>query len=608
MNPQNNPNVTPGTSPNIEAVPPVGQQLDQQATEAARNIITPNVNTIQPYSAQAQPTATSNVPPPIAAPQSPQIITPFTPQPAEQAQTSMVDPIVNAPTASAAPNIGPTTPTAAAPLVSGFAATPQPNGGVPPIVMGGVDNPIVPPSMPGQKPVDGNNKKRKILLASGLSALVVIGLVSAFMFLWYIPNRPNNVWSTGLSRTGKQFDVLLEKMQDEESIKKLNKSAFTVKGTLTMDAQNYSVDVDSKYDPKNSASTIKVAGNGEQAESNFAIDAEVRTQLVTDAVFPNIYFKLSGFSSLGADTLLPGITQYDNKWIAVEQDFLKSLSEDAGQVNGQENLTEKDVLSIAADLNSVSKEYVFTDDTSKAVIQQTQFIATEESEGIKANHYKAKINTANARAYCASVIDKLSQNAAIKKSVNLPEQDYAAQVQNQKDACGEAQISETEFDIWVDKKIKVLHKVRQYEDLEKAKGEAMVEKARCEAEMSQYSEFMGPDFGAAQCSRFEDRIETGERYVEFGQVFKSRDEILLFAGSKSATDKNTSAARAEAKVNIKDLSIEGTIKASSDNESKYNLDIVMASKPFDGTIDASKPEGAIPIQQLIDSLGLDSQL
>ncbi len=604
MNPQNIPNVNAGASPDIEATEPVEQQLEQQATEAAKNIITPTVSTVQPDSPPMQPITT----PPVAAPQSPQIITPAAPQPTEQAQSSMVTPILKGDQVSASASVEPITPITTVPQTVGFTAPPQPSSGMPPIVMGSVDNPIVPPSPPGQKPLGGNGKKKKVILASSLSALAFAGIVSAFMFLWYIPNQPNNVWSTGLSRTGKQFDVLLEKFQDEEALKKLEKSAFTVKGSLTMDAQNYSVDVDSKYDPKNSASTVKIAGSGSQAENNFAIDAEVRTQLVTDAVFPNIYFKLSGFSSLGADTLFPGITQYDNKWIAVEQDFLKTLSEGTAPVNGQENLTEKDVMSIAADLNVVSKEYLFTDDVNKAVIQQTKFIATEESEGIKANHYKAKINAANARTYCASVVDKLSQNAAVKKIVSLPDQEYAAEVQKQKDECSKTTIDETEFDIWVDKKIKVLHKVRQYEDLEKAKKEAEAEKAKCEADMLEYGDMIWSEGSAGVCSYYEDRIETGERYTEFGQVFKNKDSVLLFAGSKSATNKDTSNARGEVVINVKDLSAEGSIKASAEGNNKFNLDVTLATKPFDGTVDASKPEGAIPIQQLIDSLGLNSQL
>ena len=608
MNPQNSTSTDSNDALNEEVTVSSQEQLSQQATEAAKHIITAPENTIQPDSLQVQPATPQNIQPSTSGTQSTQIVTPLTIPAAEQAQSPQLPPEINTPQSSAVPQADATTPEAASPQTTKFSTASQIGGGMPPVVMGSIDNPIVLPSQPGQKHSITNGKKRKVIIVSAVSATILAGAVSAFMFLWFIPNQPNNVWSTGLSRTGKQLDALLETLQDEESIKKLEKSVFTVKGTLTMDAQNYSLDIDSKYDPKNSASTIKIAGNDSQAENNFAIDTEVRTQFVTDAVLPNIYFRLSGFDSLGIDTMFPVFAQYDNKWIAVEQDYLKILSDGTAPVNGQENLTEKDVTTIVADVNTVSKEYVFTNDATKAVIQQTQFIGTEESEGITANHYKAKINAANARTYCSSLVDKLSQNAAVKKIVNLPEQEFIAEVQKQKDECDKTTIDESEFDIWIDKKIKILHKVRLYEDLEKAKKEAEAEKAKCEADMSEYSDLMVSDGGASFCSYYNNKIETGERYTEFGQVFKNKDSLLLFAGSKSATNKETSNARADVTINVKDLTAEGIIKANAEGDNKYTLDVSLATKPFEGTVEASKPEGAIPLQQVLDSIGLGSEM
>lgn len=609
MNPQNIPNQNNGEEPVADGALKIEHQIDQRATEAARNIVSPVPTVIAPSTPELHqsPISTNTAYTPNA--QSPQITTPFSAQPTSSApaqQPSMVTPILPQTQTTSLPNQA--SPFAPQPVNTSAQPISPSSGAVStaPVVMGSVDNPIVPPSVPGQKPPSNRNRK-KLVIAGGLSALAITAAVSAFMFLWYIPNKPGNVWNTGLSRTGQQFDALIEKLQDEETTKKLEKSAFVLKGTLAMDSQNYSLDIDSKYDPQNSVSIVKVSGTGDQPDSTFALDAEVRAQLVADAVFPNIYFKLSGLNNLGFDSLFPGINQYDNKWIAIEQDYLKSLSDSTAPVNGQENITEKDVMTIAADINAVSKEYVFTDDAAKAVIQQTQFIATEESEGIQANHYKAKFNAENTRAYCAAVVDKLSQNAAVKKITNLPEQEYAAEVQKQKDECAKATISEAEFDMWIDKKIKVIHKLRQYEDLEKAKKEAEAEKAKCEADIAEFRDMMGED-GASFCSIYEDRIETGERYSEFGQVFKNKDSILLFIGSKSATNKDTSSARGEVTINVKDLTAEGSIKASAEGENKYNLDVTLKTQPFDGTIDANKPEGAIPIQQIIDSLGLTTQL
>lgn len=589
MEPTNNQNPTPNPLANGGITPPApaqqtpAEQIDQQAVEAAKNIIAPTP-AMPEVVAPVVPAAPMQdvVPPPPATQQmvQPTVIAPQVITPQNVAQTAAT-PLVQ-------PTITPTVSPQAVPTVYGQET--------PAMVMGGVDStgPIV-ANINTVEPNKPSNKK-KFVLFGGIGAFLLVGGAAAFAFLWYIPNLPNNVWKTGFSRTGDQVDFILKKLNEPKSMESLQKNKVTLKGSLKYDDQSFGIDLDTKYDKTNTSSTVKVSGTGAEKSNNYNIDAELRTQVIQDAVFPNIYFKISGFSSLGLDALSPNINQYDNKWIAVEQDYLKQFEGDNASKKGQENITQQDVMSIANDANAVTQQYVFTNDPKKAVVQQVKFIGTEKSEGIKANHYKAKLNADNVKAYCTAMVDKLSQNASLKKISTLSDAEFSKEVQTQKDECGKAKVPDAEFDLWIDKNIKVLHKVRVYEDLEKKKQEQEAAKAKCLAQFSKY--------GASYCSYYDENIETGERYQEFGQVFKSKDQILFFVGSKSATNRDKSTVRADITVDAKKLTLGGTVKANSENEgSKYTLDLTMATEPYTGAIDSGKPAGAIPLQQVLDKLG-----
>ena len=568
MEPTNNLNPTPSPVPSGDITPPApapttAEQVDQQAVEAAKNIIAPEA---------PQPVA-----PVVPAPVAPQVIAPqvITPTSPVSAAPTTIAPSAPAPTV--------------VPTVYGVQT--------PAMVMGGVDNgaPLIANINtidPYQKP----SHKKKFILFGGLGAFLLVGGTAAFAFLWYIPNMPNNVWNTGFNRTGDQVDFVIKKLDDPKSLTTLEKNQVTLKGSLKMDTASYGIDLNTKYDKTNTNSTVKVDAASQEKDGTYNINAELRTQVITDAIFPNIYFKISGFSSLGLDSVYPNVNKYDGKWIAVEQDYLKQFEGDNATKKGQENVTQKDVMSIVNDANTVSQEYVFTSDTKKAVVQKVSFVGTEKSEGITANHYKAKLNETNVKAYCNAMVDKLSQNASVKKISTQTDEEFAKTVKEEKDSCDKTKVSGETFDLWIDKSIKVLHKVRLYEDLNKQNAELDAQKTKCMVNAGKYS--------ASACSYYDEAKETGEKYQEFGQVFKSKDQIVLFAGTKSATNKDKSQARADIIVNSKALSVSGTVKASSENtDSKYTIDLTMKTEPYTGDVDGSKPAGAIPLQQVLDSLG-----
>lgn len=445
-----------------------------------------------------------------------------------------------------------------------------------------------------------SSKRKKVMIAGGSGVGVALALV-LFVFGFYVPNKPENVWRTGMDRTGDQMTAMITKLEDPKALAQLEKSKITAQGSIDLDGQKATLSLDTKADDTKSDSTAQLNATI-SGMPEIAITAALKTQLPDNALLPNLYFKVSGIGELGLDGFIPGISAYENKWIAVEQDFLKQFESTLSSQTtaSAQPMTQADIVSIAKDVNAVSQEYIFTSDPEKAVIQLDEFIATEESEGIKANHYKAKLDTDNLAEYCTALGDTLLKNEAVKDNDLLGGID-AAEIKRQCDTAGD-DLATNKFDLWMDKKHKLFHKVRFSEDLDAQAEKIEEDKQKCIADFRDNPDPQGLA-SDAYCSYNDDMIETGEIYTEFGQVYKGDDTFELFMNAIEDTNKSQSDARIELTVNAKDLTIDGNMSFSTKSE-YVNMEgeLTIETEPYDGEIDASKPTDAIPIQQVIDAL------
>lgn len=439
--------------------------------------------------------------------------------------------------------------------------------------------------------IPNNNKKKKLIFGGVISTVVVLAIF-AYIFFWFVPNRPQNVWSNGMSRTGKEIDALIQKINDPESFKALEKNKVSIKGTAKFNDGSLNLNIDSKFDKDNTNNTINVSGTG--ADKSYNVNAEIKTKLIDDLSFPNIYFKIVGLSSLSSE-IPPEISKYENKWISVEQDFYKEFLN--GQENQQQNknITQQDVMNIVKDLVLVSKQYAFSSDPKKAIFVNKEFIATEESEGIKANHYIAGINKVNLKSYCEATVNKVVNNQSYKKI-------FADQASSdaKKDAlktCDNVKNIEDDFsfDLWIDKKYKLFHKARFYTDFDKIAKKQVEDKNKCLQEERLHSQYY--EDSVSYCNFYDDKPEKGQQYSEFGQIYKSGDDITVFIHYKSDTNITKSDTRVDLSINLEKLLLNGKL-AVNDETSKTKVDITVTSEPYKGEIDTEKPKDAIPLKQI----------
>ncbi len=468
--------------------------------------------------------------------------------------------------------------------------------------------------VPAQPFPPQKKSKNKLVLASGVFAFLLLAGSLGYVFGIYLPNTPENVWKTGLSRTGEEVEAVVEKFSDPEAFETLAKNKVTISGGAKTSGQSYTLDVNSAFDKESSDSTLDFSTTSDSSSQDFELNAKVKTQLVEDSVWPNIYFNISGFSSLGLDTFFPEISKYDGKWIAVEQDFYGDiageLSEDS-DVEAVENITQQDIVSIADDVVSVAQGYLFTTDPDKAVLIMDEFVGSEESEGITAYHYKASQNLDNSVAFCKAIASKLiNDNDAYRKINNITSANSSDKLQDAHDDCDftdeekeEAQ-NDKPLDIWMDKNHKLFHKVRLYEDIESKNAEYRQDKKECEENYSSFGTSSGDN--SVFCSYYDDSIEEGERYTEVGQVYDGNDSMRLFVNYISDTNKRKDTLQSTLAIDINTLSVDGQFdyENTTNENSQTSASFTIKTEGYEGEINATRPTDAVDLQTLLEELQL----
>jgi hypothetical protein len=416
-------------------------------------------------------------------------------------------------------------------------------------------------------PVLGNAKprmtKRKRLLLIG-APLIVLLLAGGAVFGLYLPNTPGNVWNTALNRTGKALDTIVTSATETKQLESYKTSQVTGNITATFGDNTYSGDLTSKYDDTNSDSGINITLKS--SDGTKKIGAQLLTQSAAGSVYPNLYFKISGLKDLGVEDLAPGLTTYDNRWIFASSDYLKGLgaSLSEGDEKKQSPVTAADTAEVARSVTKVTREYVFSTASDKGVFVKKRFVAKETVDGISAYHYKVGVNTAHATAYCEAVSATVINSKVYKKMTGADDAQIAKSKAESKTSCAsntkDNLKSGDEYDLWVDGKYKLIHKIRQY-----------------------------------------DKDSTTE-YTELGQNYKGNDEISLFLNHINTKDGSSSKTTlgTNLKTNMTNASFAYT---NGDKTNPISVKATMTMKPLTGKLQTTKPTDSIQLQDVLDQLG-----
>lgn len=411
-------------------------------------------------------------------------------------------------------------------------------------------------------PAPNSSRKKKRLIIGGAVTAIVVLLSAGYVFGFYLPNTPDRVWSTGLARTGKTVDQLVLAATEEEKLAKTTNSEFTGSVEANLAGQTYKGSFNSRYDVSRSDSSLAY-NNGSQKDFNL----KLLTDLADSQDYPDIYFQVTGLNSLGAEQFFPGLGDYEDKWIAVSSSYLKSALPVEEETAGQNaKFTQQDAAELARIISATTREYVFSTDADKAVMKQKEFVGTEKFENdITANHYKVGINKTNAKKYCNALVGSFMSADAYKR---LPGVNAGTIDQDKKDVVQECNESidkdiddNDEFDMWIDKKYKLVHKVR-----------------------------------------FSDKEDKGS-YLEVGQNYTEGNVIPLFVTMHS--DKEKYDGKLTLEVDTEKSITTGSLNFEYKDEQTYSAKASFEFKPSEKDVIIERPVDAIPIEQLMQSLNIE---
>lgn len=402
-------------------------------------------------------------------------------------------------------------------------------------------------------------RNRRTLLVVLVAVLLLLGLGSGYVFGYYIPNKPENVWKDALVNTGKGYDMLTSYATavpkdvqglDMQGSYKVN-GAIISDGTMTGKSQGS----DSQFTGSISAVGLK-------------INYDVRS-IKSSGDTPDYYFKVSGIQGLG-DLVgggYPGVAGalngLNNQWYVIDHTLFQQLAGASGSSTSQQYGV-KDVQNTLNTVGVPNKTYLFTNDASKAVFVQKSYVGAEKRDGRSTYHYKAGVDKTHLKSYLQTLCDGLSKDKLGKLVLNnglasTNCTDFAKRA----DSVDASQTA----DVWVDRHTKLVHAVRFSDKKD-----------------------------AANYFEITQDYQGGSSYP-FGLTVQTKDSTNTITASLTGSLDSAS----------NTLKINGKLEAKGDQASTGSFDFTI--KPnTDKSFKVTVPDGAKNIMQLLNDLGVGQLL
>lgn len=427
-------------------------------------------------------------------------------------------------------------------------------------------------------PPDSNNpgsfrgralNKRLLLIIIG--AILLVLLIAGYIFAFYLPNKPENAYKTGLDRSGDALQMILDKATEQQTYDKFKKSEITASMEVNSGGQTVKGDLTAKFDDSKLDTDLSVKLPATEGSQPADLGLSILSEKAEGKEFPDTYFNLRGINALGADLFLPGIGKYDGKWVEVSSDYVASLASQYGvkakQPDSPGNYpTFDEISSLIRDVYGVTNEYVLTSDSSKAVLVNKQYLGKEDVDGVNSFHYEVGIDKGHFKAYCEAVSNALLNSAAAKKFMNLDDKSVEQEKQKIGENCqkdSDAIKDDTNFEMWIDSKYKLIKKVRSY-----------------------YT-----------------KDDKGE-YYELGQNYDGSDKVSFFFATVSDKGGFSSKTTITTDLNIGESSAELTFSGGED-PGKYDGKITLNAKPLSEEITITKPKNVTSVSKLLKDIGID---
>lgn len=321
-----------------------------------------------------------------------------------------------------------------------------------------VSSPVTAPAPFASAP---KRKRGRKLLVAAIVVVVIIGLAAGYVFGMYLPNTPDNVYKSSLANTGKGIDTLLASAKQGNAA--ADESA-TFDGTLQVKSSGGSVDakLNGAYDQHANA-TMQLSADAMGTK----FTANIRSIHADGSTSPDLYFQVNGIKSLLDAQGMNDLDSLDGQWIAIdhtvidtEKAALQQLIPSQQGTSTGTSPTYDQAHDATLKVQAVNKQYLFTTDSSKAVLTEEKFIGRETSGSRTLNHYLVGYNKDHLQAYVTALgqaLDSSKLNDWARKDYNKSLSvvlDFSSLEDDIKNAKGDYT-----FDLWADTSTKLVSKL-----------------------------------------------------------------------------------------------------------------------------------------------------
>lgn len=298
-----------------------------------------------------------------------------------------------------------------------------------------------------------------LLVAVILAVLVVLS--GGYVFGFYIPNQPGNVYKSSLKNSAAGIDKMTEYLQSRQAS---DFKSVAYSGDLKVKSSHMSLDatIQGRFD-KSGNGDLRL--NADIMGGKLALD--LRSIKAPGNTSPDIYLKATGIKQLLGGQDLGGFGSLDGQWLAVDHTILDTLGSAARQKYGTGSLNSRALPTVGqindavSAVNEVNKRYLFTTDPGTAVLTNERFIAKETKDGRSVDHFKVGYDKANLRAYVAALKSALDGSKLNDWSKQVNQGKNLSGVMNFKslqDSANNAKTGYT-FDLWADTGTKLIHAI-----------------------------------------------------------------------------------------------------------------------------------------------------
>jgi hypothetical protein len=304
-------------------------------------------------------------------------------------------------------------------------------------------------------PVVGTKPKKKWLIPVAAGTLIAL-LAGGYVFGIYLPNRPENAYKIGMKLTGIATDRVINYTKERKKY-----ASSSIDATASVKQAGGSFDMAIKGESSETAGIATVDAN----ITGQKINAELRVADAAQSENPDVYLKLTGVTpflqQMSAD---PKLAQLDGKWIAIDHTIIDTYQKQIEAQSGasiKEMPTADQVNDAVAKVQQVNKDYLFTTNKDKAVLQYKEYVGKDTRNNRAAFHYKTGYDKAHLKEYVKAVgkaLDSSKLNDWSKKQADGKNLSALFQLSSLEDTVEKTKGDET-FDLYVDQGTKLIQSV-----------------------------------------------------------------------------------------------------------------------------------------------------